>query len=52
MDSHLLMNFLMSDTNTLYHETDQSIQKNEHPLALDESLPSGLNHDTELSQKK
>ena len=43
---------LMSDTNTLYHETDPSIQENEHPSALDESLPSGLNHDTELSPKK
>ena len=43
---------LMSDTNTLYHETDQSIQENEHPSALDDSLPSGLNHDAELSPKK
>ena len=32
---------LMSDTNTLYHETDPSIQKNEDPSALDEYLPQG-----------
>ena len=43
---------LMPDTNTLYYETDQSIQKNEHPSALDDSLPSGVNHATELSPKK
>ena len=42
---------LMPDTNTLYHETDQSIQKNEQPSALDDSLPSRLNHDTEISPK-
>ena len=47
-----LEELLMSDTNTVYHETDPSIQKNEQPSALDESLPSGLNHDTELSPKK
>ena len=42
---------LMPDTDTLYHETDQSIQKNEHPSPLDDSLPSRLNHDTEVSPK-
>jgi hypothetical protein len=42
---------LMLDTNALYHETDQSIQKNEYPSTLDDSLPSGLNYDTEGSQK-
>ena len=42
---------LMPDTNTLYYETDQSIQKNEHPSALDDSLSSRLNHDTEVSPK-
>lgn len=42
---------LMPDTNTLYHEADQSIQKNEHPLALDDSFSSRLNHDTEVSPK-
>ena len=42
---------LMPDTNTLYHEIDHSIQKNEHPSALDDSRLSGLNHDTEVSPK-
>ncbi|WP_338452573.1 hypothetical protein R4Z09_12245 [Niallia oryzisoli] len=30
---------IMTNTDTLYHETDPSIQKNEHSTALDDSLP-------------
>ena len=43
---------LMPDTNTLYHKPDQSIQENEHPSALDDSLTTGPNLDTEGLPKK